>query len=171
MRHAIITAGTKGLGRKVTEHMLARGYSVTVTYFNDEPKAQTLLNDFASARERIQLVKADVTVEQDLERVVQQAVDRYGRIDFLINNAGPYIFERKKLMDYTKDEWNQMIRGNLDAVFYLLKLTVPHMRRAAVRPDHQLRVSRRPCSFRVDISIGLCCCKSRAGVTDQNNRL
>lgn len=129
MRHAIITAGTKGLGRKVTEHMLARGYSVTVTYFNDEPKAQTLLNDFASARERIQLVKADVTVEQDLEHVVQQAVDRYGRIDFLINNAGPYIFERKKLMDYTKDEWNQMIRGNLDAVFYLLKLTVPHMRR------------------------------------------
>lgn len=128
MRHAIITAGTKGLGRKVTEQMLQQGHSVTVTYRSDEYKAHSLLEDFPNERERIQLVRADVTVKEDLQSIVEQCVHRFGRIDYLINNAGPYIFERKKLMDYSEEEWDTMIRGNLDAVFYLLKLTVPYMR-------------------------------------------
>ncbi|MGP4062582.1 SDR family oxidoreductase [Halobacillus sp. H74] len=129
MRHAIITAGTKGLGRKVTERMLARNCSVTVTYLNDEKKAFSLLEDFPLKKNRIQLVRADVTVQKDVENIVRRAIDEFGRIDYLINNAGPYIFERKKLMDYSNDEWNAMIRGNLDAVFQLLKLTVPYMRK------------------------------------------
>ncbi|WP_226583729.1 SDR family oxidoreductase [Halobacillus litoralis] len=128
MRHAIITAGTKGLGRKVTEHMLNEGHSVTVTYLNDRQKALTLLDAFPNEHHRIQLVKADVKIQEDLELLVKKAVEKYGRVDFLINNAGPYIFERKKLMDYSTDEWNAMIRGNLDAVFHLMKLTVPYMR-------------------------------------------
>src|SRR5699024_10832856 len=48
---------------------------------------------------------------------------------YLINNAGPYIFERKKLVDYTDREWYDMIEGNLSAVFHLLKLTIPDMRK------------------------------------------
>lgn len=128
MRHAIITAGTKGLGRKVTEHMLRNNYSVTVTYKSDEKRATSLLEEFPEYEANIQLVQADVTVKGDIERLVETCIQRFGRVDFLINNAGPYIFERKKLIDYTEKEWNTMIHGNLDAVFYLLKLTVPLMR-------------------------------------------
>jgi len=128
MRHAIITAGTKGLGRKVAEDMLDAGYSVTVTYRQDQQKAEDILQQLPSYAERIQCVRADVTSAQDLTNVVNQAKQRFGRIDILINNAGPYIFERKKLMDYTTEEWNRMINGNLDAVFQLLKLVVPIMR-------------------------------------------
>ncbi|CDQ18302.1 SDR family oxidoreductase [Halobacillus karajensis] len=129
MRHAIITAGTKGLGRKVTEQLLNLNHSVTVTYRNDKEKAFALLEEFPNDHERIQLIQADVTVLEDLDRLVEETVERFGRVDYLINNAGPYIFKRKKLMDYTEDEWDTMIRGNLDAVFYLLKRTVPLMRK------------------------------------------
>ncbi|GGD16976.1 SDR family oxidoreductase [Pontibacillus salipaludis] len=128
MRHAIITAGAKGLGRRVTEEFLEAGFSVTLTYRSNYEKVEELLNEHASIKERIHAVQADVTSKADIDHTVNEAVNKYGRVDVLVNNAGPYIFERKKLMDYTEDEWNTMIRGNLDAVFYLLKAVVPIMR-------------------------------------------
>ncbi|MCA0969814.1 SDR family oxidoreductase [Halobacillus litoralis] len=129
MRHAIITAGTKGLGKKVTESFLNKGVSVTVTYRSDREKALELYEQFPLQKDSIQLIQTDVTKKEDLERIVQETVERFGRVDYLINNAGPYIFERKKLMDYTTEEWNAMIRGNLDAAFHLMKATVPYMRK------------------------------------------
>ncbi|SET79828.1 3-oxoacyl-[acyl-carrier protein] reductase [Salinibacillus kushneri] len=128
MRHAIITAGTKGLGKKVTESLLEKGYSVTATYRSDKAKADELADQYKSCQDRLQIVQADVQDPDQLSRIVKCAMERFGRIDLLINNAGPYIFERKKLADYEMEEWNQMIRGNLDAVFYLLKQVLPIMR-------------------------------------------
>ncbi|UOQ46151.1 SDR family oxidoreductase [Halobacillus salinarum] len=129
MRHAIITAGSKGLGKKVTEHFLRKGHSVTVTYRSDKEKAMQLYEEFPHLTDRIHIIRTDVTSRQDLFALVDETIDRFGRVDFLVNNAGPYIFERKKLMDYSTEEWDAMIRGNLDAAFFLLKKTVPHMRK------------------------------------------
>lgn len=128
-RHALVTAGTKGLGRKVTELLLQNGYTVTATFFSDGEKARELKKSFPQYQEQVQIVRADVTNKEDLKRLVDQAYEVFGRIDCLINNAGPYIFERKKLIDYSEEEWNQMVRGNLDSVFYLLKWILPIMRR------------------------------------------
>ncbi|MGN8645793.1 SDR family oxidoreductase [Gracilibacillus sp. HCP3S3_G5_1] len=127
MGHAFITAGTKGLGLKVTEAFIEKGHSVSITYFRDQQRAQEMLKKYPEAS--IEIIQADVCNKKDLSNAVNKAVERFGTIDYLINNAGPFIFERKKLMDHTEDEWNQMIRGNLDAVFHLLKLTIPAMRK------------------------------------------
>ncbi len=127
MGHALITAGTKGLGRKVTESFLEMGHRVTVSYRSDQEKAEELKRLYPNAN--LHLVQADVTQKKDLENLVLEAENKFGGIDYLINNAGPFVFERKKLMDYTDKEWDSMVRGNLDAVFHLLKLTVPSMRK------------------------------------------
>ncbi len=129
MRHAIITAGTKGLGKKVTENFLKNGRSVTVTYRSDKKKAMELLEEYPQYASVIHIVKVDVTIRQDIERLINETIEKFGRVDYLINNAGPYIFERKKLMDYSQEEWDAMIRGNLDSVFFLLKGVVPYMRK------------------------------------------
>lgn len=128
MRHALITAGTKGLGKQVTEKLLHKGYSVTVTYRSDVQAMEKLQQQYKHLAHRMQFVQADVTKQEDLHKVVIKAMERFSRIDFLINNAGPYVFERKKLVEYKDDEWNEMIHGNLTAVFHLLKLVVPIMR-------------------------------------------
>ncbi|WP_181349855.1 SDR family oxidoreductase [Thalassobacillus sp. CUG 92003] len=128
MRHAIITAGTKGLGKKVTEQFLNQGCTVTATYRNDDQQAEKLLQENAHLEGRLHLVQADVTHSSDLVKLVQETIERYGRVDYLINNAGPYVFERKKLADYTTAEWDEMIRGNLDAAFHLFKHVIPYMR-------------------------------------------
>jgi 3-oxoacyl-[acyl-carrier protein] reductase len=129
VRHALITAGAKGLGRKVTELLLERGYSVTVNYRSDEAAMQSLQEKYAHLKDRLQFVRGDVTKKDDLSALVEAALQRFGRIDCLINNAGPYIFERKKLADYTEEEWYEMIEGNLSAVFHLVKKTIPVMRK------------------------------------------
>ncbi|MBO8156482.1 MAG: SDR family oxidoreductase [Bacillaceae bacterium] len=128
-RHALVTAGTKGLGRKVTERLLHKGYSVTASYYSDEDKALELKEEFPKYKNKLQLIQADVTKKTDLKKLVDETYQQFGRIDCLINNAGPYIFERKKLIDYTEEEWNRMIRGNLDSVFFLLKWILPIMRK------------------------------------------
>jgi 3-oxoacyl-[acyl-carrier protein] reductase len=129
MKHALITAGTKGLGRMVTKSFLRKGYTVTTTYHQDKEKADELVEELKEYKDHLQIIQTDITNELHIENLVRQTINKFGKIDFLINNAGPYIFERKKLVEYTKDEWNQMIRGNLDSVFLLLKLVIPHMRK------------------------------------------
>lgn len=61
MRHALITAGTKGLGKQVTEKLLTEGYSVTVTYRSDIRAAKAMREKYEHIAERLQFVQADVT--------------------------------------------------------------------------------------------------------------
>ncbi len=129
LRHAVITAGSKGLGRKVTEQFLQKGCSVTVNYRSDVTRVSQLMDEWAGYEGRLQFVQGDITKKEDITGVIDQAMERFGRIDYLINNAGPYIFERKKLVDYDDSEWYEIINGNLSAVFHFLKLTIPIMRR------------------------------------------
>jgi 3-oxoacyl-[acyl-carrier protein] reductase len=128
MRHAFITAGTKGLGVQVTEALLENNYSVTVTFRRDEEAVKRLKQRWKQYENSLQFIQADVTNKEEINEAVDRALDRFKRIDLLINNAGPYVFERKKLVDYETDEWYNMIEGNLSAVYHLLKKVVPIMR-------------------------------------------
>lgn len=128
MRHAIITAGSKGLGKMATEQMLKMGYSVTVSYRSDENRITELMEEWSAYKDQLQFVQGDITKKQDIIKIVDEAVARFGRIDFLINNAGPFIFQRKKITDYTDGEWYEILEGNLTAVFHFVRLTIPIMR-------------------------------------------
>lgn len=127
-RHAIVTAGSKGIGKMVTEEFLKKGHTVTVNYFRDIDKVRQLESEWSAYQGQCQFVQGDISKVADVDRIVQAAVDQAGRVDFLINNAGPFIFEKKKLADYTYDEFVYMLDGNLSAVFYFLKAVVPLMR-------------------------------------------
>ncbi|MEI3613764.1 SDR family oxidoreductase [Pseudogracilibacillus sp. SO30301A] len=129
MKHAIITAGSKGIGKQVTEHFLKKGCTVTVNYYSDVKRIEALKEEWKGYRNQLQFVQGDVTKKEDIATIVKRAQERFGRIDFLINNAGPYVFERKKLVDYEDNEWYEMIEGNLSAVFHFAKLVVPIMRK------------------------------------------
>ncbi|WP_077327490.1 SDR family oxidoreductase [Virgibacillus siamensis] len=128
MGHALITAGTSGLGRKVIEEFLRAGHCVTTTYCKNYEKAKKVQEDLGAYSHHLHIVQTDVTKKSELKKLVDAGIAKFGGIDYLINNAGPFVFDRKKLMDYTEDEWYEMVEGNLSAVFYLLRLTIPHMR-------------------------------------------
>lgn len=129
MKHAVITAGSKGLGKKVTESFLKEGYSVTVTYFSDENAVNKLKEEWKEYLENILFVQGDISDKSFIKELVNKTMKRFGRIDCLINNAGPYIFDRKKLVDYSEEEWEYLMYGNLHSVYYLLKQIIPIMRK------------------------------------------
>lgn len=129
MRHALVTAGTKGIGRKVTETLLQKGYSVTANYRSDHEAARELKETFSAYSTRLQVVKGDVSKKEDCVHVIEMARQSFGKIDLLILNAGPYVFERKKLADYNDEEWHDMINGNLNSAFYFFNTVIPIMRK------------------------------------------
>ena len=128
MKHAVITAGTKGLGKKVTESFLKEGYSVTVTYFSDEQAMNKRKEEWNEYSDRILFLQGNITDKKFLKEITTETMKKFGRIDCLINNAGPYLFKRKKLADYSEEEWEYLLYGNLHSVFYLLKQIIPIMR-------------------------------------------
>ncbi|NLR43855.1 SDR family oxidoreductase [Priestia megaterium] len=128
MKHALITAGHKGIGKKVTEQFLKKQYSVTVHFRSDKNKVRELQEEWHQYSDNVQFIEGDITNKEDIEHVVAQAMEQFGRIDVLINNAGPYVFERKKLIEYTDSEWYEMVEGNLSSVFHFVKAVVPIMK-------------------------------------------
>ncbi|MBB6446123.1 SDR family oxidoreductase [Bacillus benzoevorans] len=128
MRHAMITAGTKGLGKKTAEKFLQKGCSVTVNYRNDIKRVTELQEEWKGYQERLQFVQGDMTKKEDIVRLFEEVMTRFGRIDHLVCNAGPFIFARKKLTEYSDHEWKEIIDGNLTAVYHLAKLSIPVMR-------------------------------------------
>lgn len=127
---ALITGGASGIGKKTAIHLAEKGYQLVINYRNSESDALSLvkqLNEYFGTKSIA--VQGDIAIEEDCDRIVRDAFSAFSTIDVLIHNAGPYIHERKKLTEYSFEEWNYLLNGNLTAVFYLSKLIIPTMRK------------------------------------------
>ncbi|MDP4163873.1 MAG: SDR family oxidoreductase [Bacillota bacterium] len=126
---ALITGGASGIGRKTAFKLAEKGFSLAINFRKSEESALSLANELTNkfGTKNIAL-QGDVANMDDCTRIIEQALLSYSAIDVLVHNAGPYYHERKKMTDYSFDEWNYMINGNLSGVFYLSKLVLPMMR-------------------------------------------
>ena len=127
-RAAIITGGSKGLGAAMAAGLASAGADVLLTSRNlDEgtAAAKTIANDFGH---RAIALAADVTSPEDCDAVVRRALDEFGKIDILINNAGINI--RGPIDELTYDEFQQVQRTNVDGVWLMCRAVIPHMKQA-----------------------------------------
>lgn len=126
---ALITGSATGLGRRTAVELASQGVNLLINYVHSEEQAKHLVDE-CKKKYGVQAnaLQGDVSKPDEVERLVQQAINHTGSIDILINSAGPYISERKKLTEYTTDEWNYLLHGNLSSVFYLSRLILPYMR-------------------------------------------
>lgn len=129
IKTALITGGATGIGKKTAIQMAEDGVNLVINYRNSKDEAQSL-SEYLTANygTKNTIVFGDIAKLEDCQRVVDVALKFSPSIDVLIHNAGPYIHERKEMIDYSFDEWNYMINGNLNTVFYLSKLLIPIMR-------------------------------------------
>lgn len=86
-RVAVITGGASGMGRSTARRFLDEGARVVIADLNEETGKQTL-EDFADASDRLRFVRTDVAEESDVQAMIQSAVDAFGRLDCVFNNAG-----------------------------------------------------------------------------------
>ncbi|MCM3568841.1 SDR family oxidoreductase [Neobacillus mesonae] len=127
---ALITGGASGIGKKTVIHLAEKGFQIAINYRNSKDKAISLATHLKECYGvNCVTVQGDVASQTDCTRIVSETLSAYETIDVLIHNAGPYIHERKKMTDYSFEEWNYLLNGNLTSVYYLSKLIIPRMRK------------------------------------------
>lgn len=127
---ALITGGATGLGGKTAWQLAEQGYQLAINYRNSKTEAILLSQELERKfGKKIICIQGDVASQSDCAHIVKQVFSEFGYIDVVIHNAGPYVRERKKMTDYSIEEWNYIINGNLNAVFYLSKEIIPSMRK------------------------------------------
>ncbi len=120
---ALVTGGVRGIGLAICERLLAGGASVAAGYSRDEDAAARFLE--GPAPERASIHRGNIGRTEDCERVVAEVVERWGRIDVLVNNAGINVDKTVRRM--TPEEWDRVLQVNLSGAFYLCRAVLPHM--------------------------------------------
>ncbi|HAL62623.1 MAG TPA: hypothetical protein DCP08_09500 [Chloroflexi bacterium] len=121
---AIITGAGKGIGWGIAKVFSKEGAKVVVVDWDEEAGERTAEEIRQSGGDAI-FVNCDVSNEEQVKAMVQATIDKYGRIDVLVNNAGIGVY--KSVLEATSDDWDRCLAVNLKGVFLCSKYAIPHM--------------------------------------------
>jgi len=122
---AIVTGGSRGIGRAIALRFGEEGARVVVNYEANTAKAAAVVDEIKAAGSEAIAIAADVSSSADVELLVAQSVDHFGRIDILSNNAG--IMVAKGVLETTEEEWDRTIDVNLKGAYLCSKAVAPLM--------------------------------------------
>lgn len=121
----LITGGTRGIGKSIAEKFAKEGYNLVLNYVSDNTQVKELEDYFKNFGAEVLIVKADVSKFEECENMVKQAMDKFSRIDVLINNAG---ITKDGLIAIMKEEsFDKVIDVNLKGTFNVTRNVVPFM--------------------------------------------
>jgi NAD(P)-dependent dehydrogenase (short-subunit alcohol dehydrogenase family) len=123
---AIITGGDSGIGRAVALAFAREGADVLIAYLNEEPDAQETVRVVEEAGRKAIAIPGDIGDEQHCQRIVRQALQQFGKLDILVNNAA-FQMTHKSIQELPSDEFEYTFRTNIFAMFYLCKAALPKM--------------------------------------------
>ena len=124
-RVALITGAASGIGKATAQRLASEGAAVLVTDIAEEAGRATV-TEIADAGGRAAFVRHDVTSEQDWEAATARAVEEFGSLDIVVNNAG--MGDLKTIEDTTLEEWNRTIAIDQTGVFLGMKVAAPHLK-------------------------------------------
>ena len=122
---AIVTGGSRGIGRAIVEDLARKGIKVIANYNQSEEKAKGLKENLEKENIFIDIFKADVSKRNEAKEMIEYTIKKYGKIDILINNAG--INQEKMFQDITDEDWDNVIKVNLYSVFCMTQEVVNYM--------------------------------------------
>jgi 3-oxoacyl-[acyl-carrier protein] reductase len=125
-RAALITGGAKGIGRSIGLDLAARGWRVAFCYRTSIAEAKETWDAMRASGVEAMAEHADVSDPDACEKLVGKVLEKFGRIDALVNCAGPYV--REPLLEQSAEAWRSQFDNNLHPIFYLSKLVAPGMR-------------------------------------------
>ena len=126
-KKAIITGGDSGIGRAVAIAYAREGADVLIAYLNEDDDARDVARYVEDAGRKCVLVAGDLSDAAHCRAVVDRAVNEFGGVDILVNNAA-FQMMHKSLDEISDEEWDYTFRLNIGAYFHLAKAAVPHMK-------------------------------------------
>lgn len=122
---ALVTGSSRGIGRAIAEELARAGAAVVINYAASASAAESAAAELRGAGARVAVIRADVSDFAQTQAMVEQTVREFGRVDILVNNAG--ITRDKTLKNMTLEDWQMVLRVNLDSVFNCTKAVLPYM--------------------------------------------
>lgn len=124
-KSVLVTGGSRGIGKEVAIQYAEHGYDVIVNYISDKTDVEGLKKEFDEKGIESLIVKADVSKQEEVEFLVKQAIEKFEKIDVLVNNAG--ITRDNLLMRMSEEEFNKVVDINLKGTFLVTKAVSKYM--------------------------------------------
>jgi 3-oxoacyl-[acyl-carrier protein] reductase len=125
---AIVTGGSRGIGRATALALAREGADVLVNFVSRADLAEGVVTEIARMGRRARAAHADVGDNRAVVSMIESTARELGRLDILVNNAGRPS-DRHRVIDITDDEWSGVLRTNLTGAFYCTRAALPHLRR------------------------------------------
>ena len=122
---ALVTGGSRGIGRAIVLAFAGLGCKVTFCYRSDRVAAEAACQEAAGRGWQMTAIQADVGFSEQAQRLVDGVLVEHGRIDILVNNAG--VFPQRPIVDIGDAEWEEVMRSNLYSAFYCSRAILPAM--------------------------------------------
>lgn len=122
---ALVTGGTRGIGRKIAEKFAENGYNLVLSYVSSNVDLEVIKEAFKKYNNSVLILKADVSKYEECENLVKEAINKFGKVDVLVNNAG---ITKDGLIAIMKEEnFSKVIDVNLKGTFNMCRNLVPYM--------------------------------------------
>ena len=122
---AIVTGASRGIGKTIAKELAKKNIKVIANYNNSKEMAENLKKELESEGYEIDIFKADVSKKEECKKIVEYAINKYKKIDILINNAG--IDKVQLITDVEEEDWNKIINTNLYSAFCMCQEVLPNM--------------------------------------------
>ena len=121
----LVTGGSRGIGKEVALKFAENGYNVVINYVSEKTNVDELKKEFEEKGVKALIMKADVTDSEAIENVVKTAIEEFGAIDVLVNNAG--ITRDNLLMRMNEEDFDKVIEINLKGTYIVTKAVTKYM--------------------------------------------
>jgi 3-oxoacyl-[acyl-carrier protein] reductase len=126
-RLALVTGASRGIGRAIALALAGKDWRIAVNYHRNLEAARETQRQIEAAGSQAALIQADIARHEDRRRLVDQTLERFGRIDLLVNNAGIAPLERADLLEVSEDSFERVMAVNLKGPFFLTQLAARTM--------------------------------------------